>query len=185
MSGLESIGSVASVVQLAQVVYEISKPLYEVGDALANASSDILDLAYDLEIFSEQLLLHARPVHGTNHGYSDQVNRLTAKITGRCATICVKIDQILKRLRTGGVWAKLKWLYKEKEWKKLLERLRDLKLSLMGTLSHLRSLKADHMMDALGVAKPSLLKGEEDEDMSKETMEDIEETSRKLAGPKT
>jgi hypothetical protein len=37
------------------------------------------------------------------------------------------------------------------------------------------------MMDALGVGKPSLLKGEENEELSKETMEDIEETRRKLA----
>jgi len=65
--------------------------------------------------------------------------------------------------------------------KKLLDRLRDLKLSLMGTLGHLRSLKADYMMDALGVAKSSLLKGDVDKEMSKEMVEDIEETRRKLA----
>jgi hypothetical protein len=50
----------------------------------------------------------------------------------------------------------------------------------MGTLHHLRSLKADYMMDALGVGKPSLLKGDENEEMSRETMEDIEKTRRKL-----
>jgi hypothetical protein len=47
MSGLEVLGALASVVQLAQVVYEISKLLYEVGNALANASSDMLDLAQE------------------------------------------------------------------------------------------------------------------------------------------
>jgi len=35
-------------------------------------------------------------------------------------------------------------------------------------------------MDALGVGKPSLLKGDENEEMSRETMEDIEKTRRKL-----
>ena len=180
MSGLEVVGAVASVVQLAQVVYEISKSLYEVGNALANASSDILDLAHDLELFSEELHLHATLVSAANHRYSHQVNRLTTKIIGRCATICGKIDRILKKLRTGGIYAKIRWLYKEKEIKKLLERLRDLKLSLLGTLSHLRSLGADHMMDALGYATSSLLKGAQDEEMSKETMADIEETRRKL-----
>jgi hypothetical protein len=163
------------------VVYSISKQLYEVGDALAHASSDIKDLAHDLEIFAEELTLHATLVNAGNSHYSDQVNRLTAKIIGRCATICVKIDRILKKVRSGGVLAKLKWIYKERELKKLLDRLRDLKLSLMGTLSHLRSLKADYMMDKLGVGNPSLLKGAEDEAMSKETMEDIEETRRRLA----
>jgi hypothetical protein len=181
MSGLEVIGAIASVVQLAQVVYEISKSLYEVRNALANASSDILYLAHDLEIFSEKLQLHASLVNAANHQYSDQVNRLIAKIIGRCATICRKINRILKKLRTGGVWAKVKWLYKEKEIKKLLERLRDLKLSLMGTLSHLRSLKADYMMDTLGVANSSLLKAEDGEETSKETMEDIKDTRRTLA----
>ncbi|PMD62597.1 uncharacterized protein K444DRAFT_345967 [Hyaloscypha bicolor E] len=54
--------------------------------------------------------------------------------------------------------------------------MRDLKPSLVGTLSHLRFLKADYMMDALGVAQSSLLEGEEDEEMSREMMEDINET---------
>ncbi|KAE9371464.1 hypothetical protein N431DRAFT_24725 [Stipitochalara longipes BDJ] len=180
MSGLEVVGSVASVVHLAQVVYEISKSLYEIGNALATTPSDILDLAHDLELFSEEVHLHTTVVITANHRYSDQVNRLTAKTIGRCATICKKIDRILKKLRTGGIYAKIRWLYKEKEIKKLLERLRDLKLSLLGTLSHLRSLEADHMVDALGVARSSLLEGTENEEISKETMADIEETRRKL-----
>jgi Tfp pilus assembly protein FimT len=37
------------------------------------------------------------------------------------------------------------------------------------------------MMDALGVAQSSLLKGEEDEEISRETMEDIDEARRTLA----
>jgi hypothetical protein len=94
---------------------------------------------------------------------------------------CGKIDRIFKKLRTGGIWTTVKQPYKGKEIKKLLERMRDLKPSLVGTLSHLRSLKADYMMDALGVAQPSLLKGEEDEEMSREMMEDINETRRTLA----
>ena len=174
------VGSIASVLQLAQIVFEISKSLHEVGNALANTSSDVRDLAYDLELFSEELHLHATLVSAANHRYSQQVNRLTAKIIGRCATICGKIDRILKKLRTGGITAKIRWPYKEKEIKKLLARLRDLKLSLLGTLSHLRSLEADHMMDVLGHASSSLLKGAQDEEMSKETIADIEETRRKL-----
>jgi hypothetical protein len=71
-------------------------------------------------------------------------------------------------------------MYKEKEIRKLLGRLRDLKLSLMGTLSLLRTLKADHMMDALGVQAPSLLDGPHDENLSRETMEEVENTRRKL-----
>jgi len=180
MSGLEVVGAVASIMQLAQVVYEISKSLYEVGTALASASSEILDLAQDLEIFSDELRLHKTLVNAANRCYSDEVNRLTAKIIGRCATICGKIDRILKKLRTGGIYAKIRWLYKEKEIKKLLERLRDLKLSLLGTLSHLKSLEADHMMNALGYAKSSLLKGAQGEKMSRETLADIEQSRRKL-----
>jgi hypothetical protein len=180
MSGLEVIGSIASVVQLAGAVYSISIQLYEVANALSNAPADIKDLAHDLEIFSEELLLHSKLVNANNSRYSDQINRLTAKIIGRCATICEKIDKILKKLRSGSVLARLKWMYKEKEIRKLLGRLRDLKLSLMGTLSLLRMLKADHMMDALGVQAPSLLDGPQDENLSRETMEEVENTRRKL-----
>jgi hypothetical protein len=151
-----------------------------VASALSNAPADIKDLAHDLEIFSEELLLHSKLVNANNSRYSDQINRLTAKIIGSCATICEKIDKILKKLRSGSVLARLKWMYKEKEIRKLLGRLRDLKLSLMGTLSLLRTLKADHMMDALGVQAPSLLDGPQDENLSRETMEELENTRRKL-----
>lgn len=65
---------------------------------------------------------------------------------------------------------------------KLLTRLRDLKLSLMGILSLLSALKADHMMDALGVPNASLLDGQNDERVAEQTMWDMEETRRKLAG---
>jgi hypothetical protein len=93
MSGLEVVGAIASVVQLASVVYEIFKSLYEVGNALANASSDILDLAHDLEIISEELYLHATLVNAANHPYSDQVNRLRAKIIGHCATNAERLTE--------------------------------------------------------------------------------------------
>ena len=103
MSGLEVIGSIASVMQLAGAVYSISIQLHEVANALSNAPADIKDLAHDLEIFSEELALHSKLVNTNNSRYSDQVNRLTAKIIGRCATICEKIDKILKKLRNGSV----------------------------------------------------------------------------------
>jgi hypothetical protein len=61
----------------------------------------------------------------------------------------------------------------------LLGRLRDLKLSLMGTLSLLRMLKADYLMDAMGVQASSLLDGFESETLSHETMEAVETTRRK------
>lgn len=182
MSGLEVIGSVASVLQLAATVYSISKTLYEVGDALSNAPSDIKDLARDLETFSEELHLLSSLLSDETHRYSDRVYRLTAKIIGDCASICVKIDRILRKLRSGSFVARVKWVFKEKEIMKLLARLRDLKLSLMGTLSLLSALKADHLMDAMGVGNPSLLEGPKDERLSKETAEDLEETRKKLGG---
>lgn len=68
-----------------------------------------------------------------------------AKIIGDCATICDKIDTILRKLRTGSVMARIKWLFKEKEIVKLL-RLRGLKLSLLHVLSMSHTLEADVMM---------------------------------------
>ncbi|KAF7872724.1 uncharacterized protein EAF02_008795 [Botrytis sinoallii] len=161
---LEVIGGIASILQLAGTVYTISKTLYEVGEALSNAPSDIKDLARDLETFSDELHLLSTLLHGKDGRYADQVYRLTAKIIGDCATICMKIDRIIRKLRSGSVLAKIKWLYKEKEIMKLLARLRDLKLSLMGTLSVLSALRADNMMDSL------------------ETRMQVEDTRLKLAG---
>jgi hypothetical protein len=182
MSGLDVLGSVASVLQLAATVYSISKTLYEVGDALSNAPSDIKDLARDLETFSEELHLLSTLLDGRNSRYSDRVYKLTAKIIGDCATICQKIDRVLKKLRSGGLWSRVKWVYKEKEILKLLTRLRDLKLSLMGTLSLLSALKADTMMDAMGVGTTSLLEGAKDEKAAKQAAKDMEDARQKLAG---
>ncbi|TGO33870.1 hypothetical protein BHYA_0223g00020 [Botrytis hyacinthi] len=117
---LEVIGGIASILQLAGTVYTISKTLYEVGEALSNAPSDIKDLARDLETFSDELHLLSTLLHGKDGRYADQVYRLTAKIIGDCATICTKIDRIIRKLRSGSVLAKIKWLYKEKEIMKLL-----------------------------------------------------------------
>jgi len=167
---MEVIGSVASVAQLASTVFKISKTLYEVGDALSNAPIDIKDLARDLETFAEELNLLSSLLDNKTSRYSEQVHRLTAKIIGDCATICVKIDKILRKLRSGSVLARIKWLYKEKEIMKLLTRLRDLKLSLMGMLSMLSALKADHMMDSLGIHSSSLLEARENEPISRERM---------------
>jgi hypothetical protein len=182
MSGLEVVGAIASVVQLAEVVISISKQLYEVANALSNAPSDIKDLAHDLEMFHDDLILYADLVHARNTSYSKHFSRFTAKIIGRCAEICVKIDKILKKLRSGSFWAKVKWIYKEKEIVKLQAKLRDLKLSLMGVLSILISVKTDHVLDALGVTTPSVFESPGNKGLSPETIGDIEETRRKLAG---
>lgn len=182
MSGLEIVGAVASIAQLAATVYGISKTLYEVSDALSNAPSDIQDLARDLETFSQELNLLYKLLGNKNSRYSDEVHRLMAKIIGDCAMICVKIDTILRKLRTGSVMARIKWVFKEKEIVKLLTRLRDLKLSLLHVLSMSHTFEADAMMDALKVHNPSLLVGNKNEQLSKETMDEVEATRRKLAG---
>ncbi|ATZ55774.1 hypothetical protein BCIN_12g03350 [Botrytis cinerea B05.10] len=179
---LEVIGGIASIAQLAGTVYTISKTLYEVGEALSNAPSDIKDLARDLETFSDELHLLSTLLHGKDGRYADQVYRLTAKIIGDCATICTKIDRIIRKLRSGSVLAKIKWLYKEKEIMKLLARLRDLKLSLMGTLSVLSALRADRMMDSLGINNPSMIGGPDRHSLSTETRIQVEDTRLKLAG---
>lgn len=181
---LELIGGIASIAQLAGTVYTISKTLYEVGEALSNAPSDIKDLARDLETFADELHLLSTLLHGKDGRYADRVYRLTAKIIGDCATICTKIDRIIGKLRSGSVWAKVKWLYKEKEIMKLLARLRDLKLSLMGTLSVLSALRADHMMDSLGIQNSSLIEAQNGHGLSAGTMKQVEDTRLKLAGIK-
>ena len=180
MSGLEIVGSIASVAQLAGTVYAISKTLYEVGNALSNAPSDIKDLAGDLENFSEELHLYARLLDKKH--YDDQFHRLTARIIGECATICTKIDRVLRKLRSGSVWARVKWLYKEKEIVKLLTRLRDLKFSLLSILQLMKYLKADHEIDAIGGPNRSLIEGSKEEGLSQETVAQVEATRKKLAG---
>jgi hypothetical protein len=135
-----------------------------VGNALSNAPSDIKDLAGDLERFSEELHLYARLLDKKH--YDDQFHRPTAKIIGECATICTRIDRVLRKLRSGSVWARVKWLYKEKETVKLLTRQRDLKFSLLSILQLMKYLKADHEIDAIGGPNRSLIEGSKEEGLS-------------------
>lgn len=157
MSGLEIVGAISGISNLAAIVFQLSKTLYEVGGSLANASSDIQDLARDLETFSEELHLLASLFDGGSNRYSTRIYDLVTKIIGDCAVICNKINKILDNVQNVGLRAKLHWVFKEKEILKLLGRLRDLKLSLMGMLGMLGALKADHLMDAICVVSPSLL----------------------------
>jgi hypothetical protein len=62
MSGLEVLGGIVSIAQLAGVVFTISKSLYKAGDALSNAGTDIIGLASDLSDFSDQLQVYHRVI---------------------------------------------------------------------------------------------------------------------------
>lgn len=57
ISGLEAVGAVASIVQLATTVYNISRVPYALSAELSSALSDIQDLAHDLEAFWEEIHL--------------------------------------------------------------------------------------------------------------------------------
>jgi hypothetical protein len=85
------------------------------------------------------------------------------------------------KIRSGKFLAKVRWIYKEKEIKKLLARLRDLKLSLMSTLSFMNVLKADLIIDSLGLSGPSLLQRSLNQPLSKETTDRVTETEHTLA----
>ena len=78
--------------------------------------------------------------------------------------------------------ARVKWFYKEKEILKLLGRLRDLKISLMGMLQMLSGLKLDYLLNSLHVAKPSLVESSKDVELSADTFQTVEEMRRRLEG---
>ena len=81
--------------------------------------------------------------------YTDDIYLLTAKIIKDCAELYVKIDKILMKLGSNGKsnWKmRVKFVYKERQIKKLLERLRDMK----GTLATiLMSLQVDLQLSLL------------------------------------
>jgi len=170
MSGLEVAGPIATVAGLVKALYSISKDLYQISEVLSSAPSDINDLTRDLETFVEELQL-LYTLLDKEKPYADQIHRITFKTIGECATICIKVDRVLGKMRSGKVLAKSRWIYKEKEIRKLLARLRDLKLSLMSTLSFMNVLKADLMIDSLELSDHSLLQRSLDQPLSKETID--------------
>ena len=82
----------------------ISKTLYEVGDALSNAGTDIIGLASDLKDFSDQLQVYHWIVEERDGRYLDEIYRITANIIGKCATVRTKVDKILKHSEVGAYW---------------------------------------------------------------------------------
>lgn len=149
MDPLTAIGAVASIVQLAQGALTLSKTLYSFGAAVASANDDIQLLADDLKTFSQSLTLLSRLLEDSKSWYSDDIYLLTAKVIKDCAELYVKIDKVLVKLGCNGksTWKhRVKFVYREKEIRKLMKRLRDMK----GTLATiLMSLQVDLQLSLL------------------------------------
>lgn len=116
---LAVIGSVASILQLADTAFQLSKKLYSTSAALSTATEDIKSLSRDLEIFGQSLTLLSRLLEdghseGGKSRYSDAIYLLTSKIIEDCADIYVKIDRLMEKLKKKSLKNKFKWLYKER-----------------------------------------------------------------------
>ena len=130
MDPITAIGAVASIAQLVQTALSLSITLYSFGSAIPSAPEDIKNLADDLKTFSQSLNHLSRILEDAKSFYSDDVYSLTAKIIQDCAELYLKIDNVLKK-HGRGKWARsAKFIVKDAQIKKLLERLRDMKGTL-------------------------------------------------------
>lgn len=149
MDPISAVGTVASIISLAQTAVSLSITVYSLGGALLSASEDLKNLADDLKTFSQSLILLSRLLEDSKSWYSDDVYLLTAKVIKDCADLYVKIDGILSKLGSRGKasWMRrMKFVAKESQIRKLLSRLRDLK----GTLATiLMSLQVDLQLSLL------------------------------------
>lgn len=149
MDPITAIGAVASIITLAQTALTLSTTLYGLGGTLLSASEDLKSLADDLRTFSQSLTLLSRLLEDSKSWYSDDIYLLTAKVIKDCADLYIKIDEILSKIVGKGKtsWMKrMKYVMKESQIRKLLNRLRDLK----GTLATiLMSLQVDLQLSLL------------------------------------
>lgn len=141
MEAFAVVATVASIVQLSQAALTLSKTLYDVSSSIASAKEDITNLADDLQTFSQSLNLLSRLLEDSKAWYSDDVYLLTAKIIRDCADLYGKIDKVLLKAGgngKGGWKSRMKFVYKENQIKKLMERLRDMKSTLATILMSLQ-----------------------------------------------
>ena len=147
MDPLTAVGVAASIVQLSQAAFSLSKTLYSLGSALASVPDDIQVLASDLRTFSQSLTILSRLLEDNKSRYSDDVYLMTARIIKDSADLYIKIDKFLRKLGGNSNWKlRIKFVYKEGEIRKLMDRLRDMK----GTLATiLMSLQVDLQLSLL------------------------------------
>jgi len=141
MDPITAIGAVASIVQLAQLALSLSKAIYGIGNAIASASDDLRNLADDLSQFSQSLTVLSRMLEDSKSCYTDEIYLMTAKIIKDCADLYVKVDNILKKLSRRGsnsLRTRFKFVAKESEIKRLMQRLRDMKGTLQTILTTLQ-----------------------------------------------
>jgi hypothetical protein len=102
MDPLTAVGVAATIVQLSQAAFSLSKTLYSLGAAIASASDDIQVLANELEAFSQSLTILSRLLDDNKSRYSDDVYLLTAKIIKDCAELYIKIDRVLRNCASSS-----------------------------------------------------------------------------------
>src|SRR5450432_1326746 len=129
MDPFTAIGAAASIVALAQTALALSISLYSLGGALLSASEDLQNLADDLKIFSRSLTVISRLLEDNKTQYSDGVYLLMGDVIKRCSDLYVKIDRILSKLSGKGLVKRVKFVGKESQIQKLLDRLNNLKVT--------------------------------------------------------
>lgn len=141
MDPITTIGAVASIITLAQTALTLSTTIYSVCGSFVSASQDLKDLADDLHVFSQSLTLLSRLLEGNKVWYADEIYLLAAKIIKDCVALYEKIDAILVKLEGRGkarLMKKVKFVFREPQIRKLLERLRRLKGDLATVLMTLQ-----------------------------------------------
>ncbi|KAE9379983.1 hypothetical protein N431DRAFT_552244 [Stipitochalara longipes BDJ] len=180
MDPLTAIGAFASIWQIAQGALSLSKTLYTFGVAMGSASEDIQILADDLGTFSQSLTLLSRLLEDGKSCYLDDIYLLTAKIIKDCGALYVKIDKILEKLgsKRKSTWKlRVKFVYKESQIRKLLDRLRDMK----GTLATiLAALQVDLTLTIWNVSSTSKIQRPPGIPLQPETLRTLEEAQKSI-----
>lgn len=141
MDPVTVLGAAAAVLQLAQAAVSLATLLYSLGRALQGAKEDIESLASDLNTFSSNLKVLHRLLDDSKGMYTDDVYLLTSQIIQDCANLYGKISALLTKLGSvdkSRFKTSVKYVLKDGEFKKLLDRMRDLKITLQNILVSLQ-----------------------------------------------
>jgi hypothetical protein len=138
----EPIGLAAGILALAEAGFNLSKTLHGVGSSIANARSELTELAGELDNFASVLVSVGEVIQGSDNdgglSSSDNLVKVTEQILDKCGLEFEKIRKIVKlpvavTTGSGGIpaWDRIRWSIRKAKTTRLKVSLEYSKTSLM------------------------------------------------------
>ncbi|KAL2852238.1 hypothetical protein BJX68DRAFT_62179 [Aspergillus pseudodeflectus] len=156
----EPIGLAAGILALAEAGFKLSKTLHGVGSSIANARSELTELAGELDNFASVLVSVGEVIQRSDNdgglSSSDNLVKVTEQILDKCGLEFEKIRKMVKlpvAVTTGSgsipAWDRIRWSIRKSKTTRLKVSLEYSKTSLMLMLQTLHLAVGLHALRSL------------------------------------